>query len=157
MGFERSTKPWRCVINTFWMCACFSGRGQSIHLMVKGSHQPRKAEAQPDAMTSAQWQLWSVGRAGARTQASSLLSWGILFPTNCSPCGIFMPMSWSLNAEFLQLRRMVRQVYGFTGFCFQQTAIFCNGKIFLTCSGSIPFIHQPSVEMSSMPKQFSLK
>lgn len=70
----------------------------------------------------------------------------------CSPFGTFMSMTRSQNAAFLPLRKMVRQLYSFIEFCFPQTTIFCNGKIFLTWPGFIPLIHKQSIQMSGMPK-----
>lgn len=156
MGFKRSLNPQHCAKNNFYLCPCFSGRRQTVNQIFKGSHQPSKAEVQQGANSSAQRQMTGSGQIWARTQTSSFLSWGLLL-TNCPPCGAFMSMTWSPNAAFLQPRKMARQLYSFIGFCFPQTTIFCNGKIFLTWSGSIPLIHQPSIQMSSMPKQFSLK
>lgn len=81
-----------------------------------------------EEMTSTQMAVHA--QCWARTQTSSFLSWSLLFLIDFPPCGMFIPMSWSPNAAFLQLRKMVRQLYSFIGFCFPQTTFFVMVKYF---------------------------
>lgn len=121
IGFKRPTNPWHCVKIPGGYAHAFQGEGKAVVIA--------PAKLRPSEMKwllpSGKW--WPVGRVGPAHRPPLLISILGSSPSDRWPTVWHCLYQWSQNIAFLQLRRMVRWLYSFIGFCFLQTTIFFNG------------------------------